>query len=60
MAFVISKFVKTKDMPPREKTTEAGVNIIRFCIGCVSVQILSKNVYLEIKKTCKNQTIFEP
>ena len=63
MAFVISKFVKTKDMPQEEKTTEAGVNINQdYCIGCgICADICPKMFYLEDKKAhVKSQTIFEP
>lgn len=63
MAFIISKFVKTEDMPKEEEQSEDAVSVNQdYCIGCgVCVDICPKVFYMEDKKAyVKEQDIFGP
>lgn len=63
MAFIISKFVKTEDMPEDIEDASDGVSVNQdYCIGCgVCVDICPSVFYLEDKKAyVKNKNILEP
>ena len=63
MAFIISRFVKTEDMPKEAEEAEEGVNVNQdYCIGCgVCVDICPKVFYLEDKKAhVTDMVIVEP